>query len=350
MAGESDQEERTETASAQRQQRARAEGRAPMSREVGWVVVLAGAAVILANFTPGAVREASGLFTTLLSHTEAIDLATALRLSGYCLLLLAAPIALVALFLGSLSVLLQTGGLMKLSACKPDLSRISPIAGVGRLLGPHNLMEAGKSLAKLIVVGGAGWMSLSGLLPDLFRAMHATPGGLAVTLSRQLTNVMIAMLGAQGAITALDVLRSRISFAASLRMTKQEVRDESRENDGNPQVKGRLRQIRAQRSRKRMMTAVPKATVVVTNPTHYAVALAYDRASGGSPRIVAKGVDEVAARIRKLALESNVPLVANPPLARALFTRPLDSEIPAEHFKAVAEIIAYVWRLKGTGR
>jgi flagellar biosynthetic protein FlhB len=111
-------------------------------------------------------------------------------------------------------------------------------------------------------------------------------------------------------------------------------------------MKARLRQIRTQRARRRMMAAVPKATVVITNPTHFAVALAYERGSGGSPRIVAKGADEVAARIRKLASESNVPLVANPPLARALFARPLDSEIPAEHFKAVAEIIAYVWRLQ----
>jgi len=115
-------------------------------------------------------------------------------------------------------------------------------------------------------------------------------------------------------------------------------------------VKGRLRQLRQQRARKRMMAAVPKATVVVTNPTHYAIALVYDRATGGAPRVVAKGVDAVAARIRAVAEENKVPLVANPPLARALFTVELDAEIPAEHFQAVAEIIAYVWRLRGSAR
>jgi flagellar biosynthesis protein FlhB len=347
MAGESDREDRTEAASAQRQQQARDEGRAPLSRELAGVAVLGVATLVLANVTPGAVRQATGMLTALLSQSEAMDTQTALRLAGRSLLMLVAPFSLAALIVGSAAVLVQTGGVLKTSAFHPDLSRISPFSGFVRILGPHNAMEAGKSLLKLAVVGGAGWMSLSGVLPDLFRALDSTPGGIAVVVLRQLMGVLTSMLVAHGVLTALDVVRSRLSFNASLRMTRQELRDESRENDGNPQIKGRLRQLRMQRARKRMMAAVPKATVVVTNPTHFAVALAYDRGRGGSPRIVAKGADEVAARIRKVAQESNVPLVSNPPLARALFTRPLDSEIPAEHFKAVAEIIAYVWRLKG---
>jgi len=139
----------------------------------------------------------------------------------------------------------------------------------------------------------------------------------------------------------------RFRHTRDLRMSREDIRQEMRESEGDPLVKGRLRQLRMQRARRRMMAQVPKAAVVVTNPTHYAVALAYDRAAGGAPRVVAKGVDIVAARIREIAEENRIPLVANPPLAWALHRVELDTEIPAEHFQAVAEIIAYVWRLRG---
>jgi flagellar biosynthetic protein FlhB len=156
--------------------------------------------------------------------------------------------------------------------------------------------------------------------------------------------VMLA-LGAQAALAGLDLLWARLRHARAMRMSKYDIRQEMKETDGNPAVKQRLRQLRRARARKRMMAAVPKAAVVVTNPTHYAVALAYERGTNAAPRVVAKGMDEVAARIRAVARDNRVPLVPNPPLARALYTVELDAEIPAEHFQAVAEIIAYVWRL-----
>jgi len=132
-----------------------------------------------------------------------------------------------------------------------------------------------------------------------------------------------------------------------MRMSEQEIKQEHRDSEGDPRLKAKLRQLRTARARRRMMAAVPTATVVITNPTHYAVALAYDRNTQSAPRIVAKGVDEVAARIRAMAEQHKVPMVANPPLARALHTLELEAEVPAEHFKAVAEIIAYIWRLQG---
>ena len=149
----------------------------------------------------------------------------------------------------------------------------------------------------------------------------------------------------QAAIAALDLFWVRLRYAQQLRMSKEDVREEQRETEGDPKIKARIKQIRQQRARKRMLAAVPKATVVVTNPTHYAVALAYDRARNAAPRVVAKGVDSLAARIREVAQANRVPLVANPPLAQALYRVEVDTEIPAEHYQAVAEIIAYVWRL-----
>jgi flagellar biosynthetic protein FlhB len=157
------------------------------------------------------------------------------------------------------------------------------------------------------------------------------------------------MLVAQGLIATADLLFTRIRHWRSLRMSRQDQRDESKEQEGDPHVKARLRSIRMQRARRRMMASVPKATVVITNPTHYAVALAYSRDSDAAPRIVAKGVDAMAARIREVATQNGVPLVANPPLARALYPHEIDKPIPAEFFQPVAEIIAYVWKLRGRG-
>ncbi len=350
MAEDGDSEDKTEAATARRLQQAREEGRVPMSREVGLLAVLAVATLVIGHAMPSAVREVAGMLTRLLAEADTLDPVVAMWIAGRCVLLIAVPFVLAALIAGSLSVLAQTGALVRFSAISPDFSRISPLTGLGRIFGTQHLMEAGKSLLKVAVVGAACWSALSGALPELVRSLDWTPGLLAERITRQVMGVLTAMLVAQGVITALDVLRIRLRHNASLRMSKQELRDESRENDGDPHVKGRLRQLRQQRSRRRMMAAVPKATVVVTNPTHYAVALAYERGSGGSPRIVAKGMDEVAARIRQVAEAAGVPLVANPPLARALYPQPLDSEIPAEHFKAVAEIIAYIWRLRGRPR
>ncbi len=158
-------------------------------------------------------------------------------------------------------------------------------------------------------------------------------------------HVLLVVLAAQAAIALLDYAWVMLRHVRGLRMSRHDIQEEQKESEGDPRVKARQRQIRTMRARRRMMAAVPKATVVITNPTHYAVALAYDRAKHAAPRVVAKGVDSLAARIREAAEANHVPVVANPPLARALYQVALDADIPAEHYQAVAAIIAYVWRL-----
>jgi len=157
---------------------------------------------------------------------------------------------------------------------------------------------------------------------------------------------VLAMVMAQSVIVAGDFLWVRLKHQRDMRMSLEDVKQERKDMDGDPHIKAKRKRIRYIRARRRMMAAVPKATVVVTNPTHYAVALSYERGKQAAPRVVAKGVDEVAANIRAIAEQNRVPLVANPALARALYLVELDAEIPAEHFQAAAEIIAYVWRLK----
>jgi flagellar biosynthetic protein FlhB len=329
-----DGEDRTEAASARRLQRARGEGNVPMSRELSALAVLATTALVLLIAAPWLATALGQRMMLFISDAHRLDPVAGLRTATFALLACAA-------------VLLQTGFLINLSALLPDLGRLSPKRGLSRIAGVNTLLEAGKSVAKIGIVAWAGWHALSAMLPDLPRAMLWTPATLAGQALHEILQVMIFMLAAQAVITTLDMLWTRFKHARDLRMSRHDLRDEQRESDGDPQVKGKLKRLRAQRSRSRMMAAVPKATVVLTNPTHYAVALAYDRGAGGAPRVVAKGVDEVATRIRALATLSRVPVIANPPLARALYQVELDNEIPAEHYRTVAEIIAYVWRLRG---
>ena len=345
-----DAEDRTEAATPRRLQRAREEGNAPLSRELAGFAVLGVAAMLLVMVAPGLVRELASRMAVLLAQAHAIDPVVALHAAARTALMVAAPFALASLLAAAGSELLQSGFLVNLKALQPDLGRLSPMAGLKRVFGVATLVETGKAVLKALATAVLLTNVLSGALPDLAGAMFWTVPGLMDHLSRLLLQLVLAALAVQGAVALLDVLRVRMKFAVDMRMSRQDIRQEMRESDGDPLVKGRLRQLRQQRARKRMMAAVPKATVVVTNPTHYAIALVYDRATGGAPRVVAKGVDAVAARIRSVAEENKVPLVANPPLARALFTVELDAEIPAEHFQAVAEIIAYVWRLRGSAR
>lgn len=340
-------EDRTEAPSARRLQRARDEGNVAVSRELGAVAVLGATALLLAA-AGGPLSETLVLrLRAVLEQMHRLDAVTGLRMAGVALVLAAAPFALAPLVAGASATLLQTGFLFNLSALMPKFSRLHPRNGLQRLASKRTLVEAGKSVVKLGVVAAAGWQATRHMLPLLPASTGWDAGLLSAVTGAQVGRILMAMLAAQLAVAALDVLYSRWQHTQTLRMSRHDLREEQRESDGDPKVKQRLRQIRMQRSRRRMMAEVPRATVVVTNPTHYAVALAYDRSKAAAPIVVAKGVDEMAARIRELARESGVPIVANPPLARALHLVKLDGEIPAEHFQAVAELIAYVWRLRG---
>ena len=221
----------------------------------------------------------------------------------------------------------------------------SRLAGLKRLFGAEAAIEFLRSLIKLGLVGGALWMAL-GDLDALQAALHQPAGAMLLVAASHAGRLAVAALIAFAAIAGLDLLWVRFRHLRMLRMSRQDLREEQKEAEGDPHLRAKRRQIRESRSRSRMMAEVPRAAVVITNPTHYAVALAY---AGGdaAPKVVAKGVDEVAARIRAAAEDAGVPLVSNPPLARALHRLDLDAEIPAEHYQAVAEIIAFVWRRAG---
>lgn len=343
-------EDRTEAPTPRRLERARAEGNVAVSREVPALAGLGAATLVLSMLGPWLGHSMSSRLAPMLSVTPSRDLQGAMVEAGLALLVVAAPLILGVLAASVAATLLQTGMVFNPNSLMPDLARLSPMRGIKRLFGVSGLVEAGKSITKLGVLGYAAYHVMAGGAAALGGAAMWLPDQLADRILRQVLQLATTLLGAQLVIAGADVWWVRHKRAKELSMSREDIRQESKEADGNPQIKQRLRQIRLTRARKRMMAAVPTATVVVTNPTHYAIALAYDREKGGAPRVVAKGVDDVAARIREAAREHGVPMVANPPLARALYTVDLDAEIPAEHFKVVAEVIAYVWRLRGRAR
>ena len=349
--GDAEADDRTEAPTPRRLEKAREEGRVALSKEAGSFASLAGAAIGLALASGQGARELSAGMAALLGAVHDVDPATAdhgllrdLALSGLRVVLtVAAPAAL----LGAAAVLLQTRLLVSARTLRPDFSRINPLAGARRLVGVQNLAEFAKAVAKLALLGIVVWHVLGGGIDRLADAALRTPAAILDAAKQDVARVLLALLVALCALATLDVVWQRFQLHRQLRMSRDELRQESKDTDGNPVVKGRLKQLREQRARKRMISAVKTAHVVVTNPTHYAVALRYDRARQGAPRVVAKGADAMAARIRDAAREARVPLVANPPLARALHRLELDTEIPPEHYQAVAEVIAYIWRLKG---
>ena len=310
---------------------------------------LAATALLLAMAAPsGALTLGRHLQAMLASPRTAPG--AALWDAGLLILQAVLPIAGAVLLAGSAAALLQTGFLLHGGALVPNLGRLDPRKGLKRVFGMANSVEAAKALAKIGVVAWAVWRTVAGTLSSTAASLSWTTPTLLDHLARDTLRVLLVVLGCQCVIALVDVAWVRFRFARQLRMSLEEVKQEQKETDGDPRTKAKLRQIRLARTRRRMLAAVAKATVVITNPTHYAVALAYERGTNAAPKVVAKGVDEVAARIREAAEKHGVPLMPSPPLARALHSLPLDAEVPPEHFKAVAEIIAYVWRLRGATR
>ena len=344
-------EDRTEAATPHRLQRAREQGQVALSQEVSALVALALLAIVLWLLAPmlsyGLVRRLA-FFLGAVGQVDAAGrpgfvIGAAIRAGAFAAL----PVLALTAGVGAMVTLLQTGFVLKPTALLPDITRLSPMAGVGRLFSLMTLQRAGKDLVKLAAIGFALWHVLRDALPLLGGAPYWDAATLTAHLVGEVWRVLVTLLLVQVAIAGADILFERTRHLRTLRMSRDEVRREVKDSEGDPHIKNRLRMLRRQRARKRMITAVRQATVVVTNPTHFAVALRYDRGMNTAPTVVAKGMDEMAARIRAAAKEHNVPMVANPPLARALHEVPLDAEIPAEHYKAVAELIAYVWRLQG---
>lgn len=353
MAEEQDQSQKTEDPTPRRLQKGREQGQVAVSQEVkSWAVLAAGALALL-FLVPPAARGLALTSRTFLESAHAFRVDNGSAQTGFAELFLAvawdvAPLMGLIVVVAALASIGQIGLLWAPSKVKPTLDKISPLKGVKRLFSLRSLVEFGKGIAKLVAVGAMAF----GLSLPLMQDMELLPAMSIADLVARIQSASVQMAGGTVAVMTViavaDYLYQRHSFTQQMRMTKQDIKDEYKQSEGDPHVKARIRQLRAERSRRRMMAAVPKADVVITNPTHYAVALEYKMEMMSAPKVVAKGVDQLARRIREIAEENDVPVVENPPLARALHAAvDLDEEVPAEHYQAVAQVIGYVMRLKG---
>ncbi|HVM79721.1 MAG TPA: flagellar biosynthesis protein FlhB [Stellaceae bacterium] len=352
MADDIDDSQKTEEPSQRRLGKAREKGQVVQSREINNWFMIGTSLGLLVFVAPATARTIGAALLPYLESPERIAAGDALwsalgitleTVGGALLLplglLLAAAVA---------GALVQTGIVFASEKIVPKLENLSPARGFSRLFSMRSLAEFAKTLAKLAVVVA---VAAALMRPELGRiaTLSGAEAGLALSeIARLAGRLGFGVFIALTFIAILDYGYQRFSFMRSMRMSKQEVKEEHKQSEGDPMIRARLRQIRMDRARKRMMAAVPTASVVVTNPTHYAVALKYEMGMEGAPKVVAKGADLIAQRIREVAQENKVPIVENPPLARALYGGvELDREIPPEHYRAVAEIIGYVLRLQG---
>jgi len=355
MAEGEDESQKTEEPTQRKLDEARKKGDVPKSQEIpGWFVLAAGL-MILSFFLPAMARNFAGSLQVFLArpHTFALDPYSILDLvrttSWNVALAVSLPISTIALA-GFAGHYLQSGLIFSTEKIQPKMSKVNPIEGFKRNFGPQGLANFLKGLGKMGLVAIAAFVVLFPKREELAGLPAVDLTAVLVLVREAGIELLFACLSVYAVIAGMDYMFQRQSFMKKQRMSLREIKDEVKQTDGDPHVKAKLRQLRQERSQRRMMAKVPEATVIVTNPTHYAIALHYEQGETLAPICIAKGVDEVALRIRELGKDHDVPVVEDPPLARALYaTAELDEEIPVEHFQAVAKVIGYVLSLS-TGR
>lgn len=348
-----DDTQKTEEPTPKKLEEARKKGQVALSREVNnWVMLLA-ATILIMSFSGPVFKDITLLMQTYIegSHDMPgvpgglhIVLGEGLK---KILLILALPFSLL-LLAAFLSPFVQVGPLFAPEIIKPDISKISPMKGFQRLFSMRSIMEFVKGILKIVVISIVGAVILYPYFGQLDHMVGLPIPLLMGEMKTLVVRLMVGILVVLLVIAVIDLLYQRYEHYKRMRMTKQELKDEYKQTEGDPHVKARLRQLRTEKARQRMIQAVPRADVVITNPTHYSIALEYKPETMDAPVCIAKGLDNVALRIREVAKEHNIVLFENPPLARVLYdTVDIDEAIPSEHFKAVAEVISYVFKLRG---
>ncbi|MBB4098882.1 flagellar biosynthesis protein FlhB [Sphingomonas kyeonggiensis] len=351
MSGGGDQEDKTHDPTDKKLEDAREKGDVPMAPEMKHAAMFIGMLVVMGGMGVYTLQLMGTLFVRLWGSADdfrmepqgAEDFATGVMSAvAHALLPILATLFGIALIGG----ILQGRPMLSWSRVKPKWSKLNPVNGAKRLFGKQAMVEFAKTLAKLCLIGGVAaylaWphaATIDSMVGADLQQVGTAAHGIVYSMLRP-----IAML--VGALALFDFIWQRRAFMKRMRMSLQEIKDEHKQSEGDPHIKAKVRQIQMQRSRNRMMQNVPKASVVITNPTHYAVALQYDHGQMAAPVVVAKGVDAIALKIREIATENNIPLVENRPLARALYaSADLDRPIPVEHYAAVAEVISYVLKI-----
>ncbi|WP_068082091.1 flagellar biosynthesis protein FlhB [Polycladidibacter stylochi] len=353
MADDQDQESKTEEPSEKKIRDAIEKGNVPVSKEAS---VLASLLAMVLIFSFLAVDRAHSLINLLvwfidnpgeIALNSSADLTNLLIAVSRQLLIFTLPIVALLIGFGLASSFLQNTPRMVLNRIQPKLEKISIPKGVKRLFSMNNLMEFLKSLFKLVTVASVAIIVMKSQTAAALTTMYSDPDMLPVTIVKMAIKLLSGVCIATIALVGFDLVLARFQWRKKLRMTKQEIKDEYKQTEGDPMVKARQRSLARDRARKRMMGNVSEATVVVANPTHFAVALKYDRTGSEAPKVIAKGQDLIALKIKELAYLHDVAVIEDKPLARALFSAvEVDQFIPPEYYRAVAEIISYVYMQK----
>ena len=347
MAEEQDDSQKTEDPTQKRLEEARKKGDIAKSQDVPiWFLMMATAG-IMAAAGPLAGMIADPL-VRIMDHPHAFRLSNggAQQLMGSLLMSLAMPMLVIFAVIaiaGVLGHVVQHRPLWTGEKVKPDLAKLSPMKGLQRMFGMQGWVNLLKSFLKMAAITGAMIYAVWPEATAISESGRLDPAGLLAFTQVIAGRLLLAAIIVVGLIAGGDFIYQRWTFMQRMRMSRRDVRDEVKQQEGDPHIRARLRQIRLERSRKRMMQNVPKSTVVITNPTHYSVALRYDPEKDAAPMCMAKGADEVALRIREIAKEHGIPIVENVPLARALFASvEIEESVPREHFEAVAKVIGFV--------
>jgi flagellar biosynthetic protein FlhB len=351
MAEDKDQE-RNEQASPKRREEARNKGQVARSSEVPSAAILLACTLLFYFGSGGMLERMMDLTRSTLREcgTTSVSLGTVDALFwgwAWKLFLIMAPLLLTVVIAGLLANYLQIGFIFSPEAMAPKFEKLDPIKGFQRLVSLRSIVELVKSILKMSIIGLIVWFTLKDEIDNLIPLMEDSLMGILVYTGKVTFRIMITTCWALIVLSLLDYLYQRWEYEKGLRMSRQEVKDEYKQSEGDPIVKARIRRIQREMARKRMMANVPKADVVITNPTHLAVAIHYDPDKMFAPTVVAKGAGYVAEKIKEIALSSKVPVIENKPVAQLLYkTVDVDRAIPEDLYRAVAEILAYVYGLK----
>lgn len=354
MSEDADESSKTEEPTQKKLDEAHKQGNWPLSQEVAATLSIAAATTALIIHVPDMLRDLLRRLEAYIAKLHEIPMDPAGV--GHVLMQALADVVTalwlpMLLFIGAalLATYVQKGFATSWQVISPKFSKLSPLAGFKRIFsGADQAVQLGKSIAKLVVVGAVAYMALTPMIANIQLFIGADVMQLLQEMDVLAFKLFTGVLAISVIIAAADTFWQRHRYHEKMKMTKQEIKEEGKQAEGDPHVKARIRGIRIERARKRMMASVPQASVVVTNPTHFAVALKYEQGTMGAPVVVAKGVDAVAFKIREVAEANDVPVVQNPPLARALYAAcDIDEEVPSEHYRAVAEVITYIYKLRG---